>query len=327
MLKRLLILAAIALGAVIGGIGTAAAQFQPNNPECIAPANPGGGWDFICRTTARFLSELDLIDDSMQVTNMAGGGGGIAFAHVAAKRSSDNNLIVAASNATTLRLAQGAYGDAKPADVRFLATFGSEYGAVAVHKDSAFKNLTELLDAVLSNPRSVAWGGGSAVGGHDHINALLPARAAGLADIRQLKYVSFDGGGSAVAALLSGAVQAVVSDFSELRGFAESGDIKVLAILAPERLTRNRQYPTAKEQGYDVIGANWRGFYMPRGASDAAYRFWTEAIEKMTQSPKFRDELLNKGIEPFNNFGADMDAFVAENLKRVAQISEQIGIK
>ena len=52
--------------------------FQPENPLCIAPSNPGGGWDFICRTTAKNLFELGVIKDAMQVTNMSGGGGGVA---------------------------------------------------------------------------------------------------------------------------------------------------------------------------------------------------------------------------------------------------------
>ena len=48
--------------------------FEPENPECIAPAGPGGGWDFICRTTAKNLFQLGLIENAMQVANMSGGG-------------------------------------------------------------------------------------------------------------------------------------------------------------------------------------------------------------------------------------------------------------
>ena len=46
--------------------------------ECIAPANPGGGWDFTCRQIANILYEIKAIDAPMQVTNMAGAGGGVA---------------------------------------------------------------------------------------------------------------------------------------------------------------------------------------------------------------------------------------------------------
>ena len=35
--------------------------FEPNNTECIAPANPGGGWDFTCRQVGKTLQDLDLV--------------------------------------------------------------------------------------------------------------------------------------------------------------------------------------------------------------------------------------------------------------------------
>ncbi len=86
---------------------TNVSAFETKNPECIAPANPGGGWDFTCRSVGKTLEDLGLTP-SIQVTNLAGGGGGVAFAEVVNKRGDDNNLIVAASSATATRLAQGA---------------------------------------------------------------------------------------------------------------------------------------------------------------------------------------------------------------------------
>lgn len=303
-----------------------AGDFKPENPECIAPSNPGGGWDFICRTSAKFLHDLKIIDGTMQVTNMSGGGGGVGFAHVSNERNTDNNLIVAASNGTTARLAQGAYPNAKADDVRFLATFGAEYGAIVVAAKSEIKDLKYLMDKVVSDPRSIAWSGGSSVGGYDHIKPLLLAKAAGVKDVTKLKYVAFSGGGEAMTALLSNSVQVLSTDFSEVRGFVESGDVRIIAVLAPKRLTGYDQFPTAIEQGYDVVGANWRGLYMPRGASQEAYNFWSGAIKKMTEDEGFRQSLLGAGIEPFNNFGADMDAFVKNNIAEITQISKEIGI-
>ncbi|MGI9504654.1 MAG: Bug family tripartite tricarboxylate transporter substrate binding protein, partial [Geminicoccaceae bacterium] len=235
--------------------------FEPENPECIAPSNPGGGWDFICRTTAKFLFDLEMTEDTMQVTNMSGGGGGVAFAHVTQERNDDDNLIVAASMSTSARIAQGVYEGATKEDVHWLATFGAEYGAIAVKTDSPFQSLNDMMDAILEDPRSVGIAGGSSVGSYDHIKPMLVAQAAGLEDVTQLKYVSFSGGGEAMTGLLSGATEALSGDFSEMLGFIESGDIRILAILAPERMENFPDVPTAKEQGYDVVGANWRGLY------------------------------------------------------------------
>jgi len=323
-MKKLSLLLATAL--LLGGLASPLLAFEPENPECIAPAGPGGGWDFICRTTSKNLFELGLIDHAMQVSNMSGGGGGVAFAHVTEERNNDNDLIVAASTSTSARLAQGIFKGATADDVHWLATFGAEYGVLAVKKDSQFKNLKDLMDAIVADPRSVGIAGGSSVGGFDHIKPMLVARKAGLKDVRKLKYVAYAGGGEAMTGLLSGAVQVMSGDFSELRGFYESGDIRIIAILAPKRLKGFPDIPTAKEQGYDVVGANWRGLYMPNGASAEAKDFWMNAIRKMTESEAFQKDLEAKAIEPFNNFGADMDKFVKESIKDIADLSREIGI-
>ncbi|MEL0326464.1 MAG: hypothetical protein VXA09_05625, partial [Burkholderiaceae bacterium] len=38
--------------------------------ECIAPANPGGGWDFTCRSITKIMSDIGAYDGNIQVTNM-----------------------------------------------------------------------------------------------------------------------------------------------------------------------------------------------------------------------------------------------------------------
>jgi len=314
------------IAATISVSGANAQEFKAENPQCIAPSNPGGGWDFICRTTAKFLFDLEVIEDSMQVTNMSGGGGGVAFAHVTKERNEDNNLIVAASMSTSARIAQGIYEGAKQDDVHFLATFGAEYGAIAVQADSKYETLTQMMDDIKADPRAVGIAGGSSVGSYDHIKPMLIAQKAGIEDVTQLKYVSFDGGGEAMTGLLSGSTEALSGDFSEMLGFMESGDVRIIAILAPERLKNFPDIPTAKEQGYDVVGANWRGLYMPAGASDEAKEFWSNAIQTMVEDEGFQQTLEDAAMAPFNNFGDDMYQFVASSIEDITALSKEIGI-
>ena len=92
-------------GALAGGMGI---SLSAPAAECIAPANPGGGWDFTCRTIGKIMFDIGVVDKPIQVTNMAGGGGGLAFSHVVNDRNEDGDLIVAASSATATRLAQNA---------------------------------------------------------------------------------------------------------------------------------------------------------------------------------------------------------------------------
>ena len=57
--------------------------------EFIAPANPGGGWDTICRTSARVLQKTGAITKPIYVANMPGGSGSVAIAYVVEKRKKE----------------------------------------------------------------------------------------------------------------------------------------------------------------------------------------------------------------------------------------------
>ena len=133
------------------------------------------------------------------------------------------------------------------------------------------------------------------MGGWDHLKVLIAANAYGIDDVRKIKYIAFDGGGEAVTQLLAGSVQAFTGDLSEAKGFVDSGDIKVLAVLAPERLAGDfAQFPTAKEQGVDAIGANWRGFYAPGGMSDEAYNAWVDKIATLYATDEWKEVMANQ---------------------------------
>ncbi|MEH6654536.1 Bug family tripartite tricarboxylate transporter substrate binding protein [Loktanella salsilacus] len=320
-----LTIAAVLLGA--STIAASAQGFTPESPECIAPANPGGGWDFTCRQVGKLMQDEGLIEKTMQVVNLAGGGGGVAYAEVVNKRADSNDLIVAASSATTTRLAQGAYPGNTMDQVRWLASVGADYGIIAVSADSELADLPALLEQMKTDPTSISIAGGSAVGGWDHLKVLIAANAYGIDDVRSVKYIAFDGGGEAVTQLLAGSVQAFTGDASEAKGFVESGDIRVLAVLAPERLEGDfAVFPTAKEQGVDAIGANWRGFYAPGGMSDEAYDSWVSKIADLYASDAWKDVMANNGLAPLDLQGAEFEAFVADDVARINAISKEIGI-
>ncbi|MCV0426907.1 MAG: tripartite tricarboxylate transporter substrate binding protein [Roseibium sp.] len=320
-----LLLAAAFIGA--SAFGVSAADFKPENPECIAPANPGGGWDFTCRQVGKSLQDLKLLDKTMQVVNLAGGGGGVAFAEVVNKRDSDNDLIVAASAATATRLAQGAYPGNTMDQVRWLASIGADYGVIAVAADSPINTLPELLDQIKNDPASVSVAGGSAVGGWDHLKVLIAANAYGINDVRSIKYIAFDGGGEAVTQLLAGSVQAFTGDISEAKGFVDSGDIKVIAVLSPERLPGEfADFPTAKEQGVDAVGANWRGFYAPGKMSDDAYNAWVGKISDLYASDEWKGVMAANGLAPLDLQGEAFEQFVAQSVAQIQKISKEIGI-
>ena len=293
---------------------------------CIAPANAGGGWDLTCRSVGRVLSELGLAPGLVRTTNLPGAGGGVAYARVVAQRSDDANLLVAASPSTTLRLAQRQYGRLSEDDVRWVGALGAEYGVLAVAADAPYQTLGDLLDAWRSDPSSLVVSGGSAVAGQDHRKVLLLAHRAGV-DPRRIRYVPFDGGGEAMTALLGGFVQLFSGEASEVEGQVAAGRLRVLVVLAPERLPGPLGHvPTARESGVDVTWVTWRGFYVGADVTAERYEEWVGILREVGASDAWEDARRANRLQPFYLVGDEFASFVRAQVADFRAMSREIGL-
>jgi putative tricarboxylic transport membrane protein len=294
--------------------------------ECIAPANPGGGWDFTCRQIGKILFDIGQVPNPVQVTNMAGGGGGLAFNHVVSERGTDNDLIVAASQATATRLAQNAYAGMTADQVRFVGAIGADPGVIVVAKDSPFQNLNDMVAAIKADPGSVAFAGGSAAGGFDHLKVLMILKETGFTDIRKIKYIGVDGGADAITQTVGGFTQGMTGDMSEIVGFLKSGEVRALAVLTEERVPGFEDIPTAQEQGIDVVAVNWRGLYVPKGISDADFEAWGGKLKAVAESQEWQDAMTANGLAPFTKVGGDFQSWVDGVIADTVELSKEIGV-
>lgn len=314
------LLGAIATSALFAFSGTSAYA-----AECIAPANPGGGWDFTCRQIGKILFDIGEVDAPVQVTNMAGAGGGLAFSTVVNERGDDNDLIIAASSATTTRLAQNAYGGATADQVRFVGAIGADPGVIVVAADSPYQTLNDLVDAIKADPSSVAFAGGSAVGGFDHLKPLQVLKASGFDDITAVKYIGVDGGADAITQTVGGFTQAMTGDMSEIVGFLDAGEIRVLATLTEERVP-GFDIPTAMEQGIDVVAVNWRGLYVPKNISDEDFEAWGAKLQAVADSAEWQQAMADNGLAPFTKVGGDFQSWIDGVVASTEELSREIGV-
>ncbi|UWR32534.1 tripartite tricarboxylate transporter substrate binding protein [Sulfitobacter sp. W027] len=311
---------------VTGAVLTAGAGGAATAAECIAPANPGGGWDFTCRQIGKIMHDIGAVDKPVQVTNMAGAGGGLAFNHVVSEQNENEDLIIAASSATTTRLAQNAYAGMTADQVRFVGAIGADPGVIVVAKDSEIQNLDDMVNMIKEDPSSVAFAGGSAVGGFDHMKPLMILQKAGFTDIRKIKYIGVDGGADAITQTVGGFTQAMTGDMSEVVGFLKSGDVRVIAVLTEERVPGFDDIPTAKEQGYDVVAVNWRGLYVPKGISDEAFNGWADKLQQVADSEEWKTAMEANGLAPFTKVGGDFQSYVDGLIADINTMSKELGV-
>lgn len=307
--------------------GLALAQdFQPSNPECIAPAAPGGGFDLTCRLTSQQLNELGIVAETIRTTNMPGGIGAVAYNNIQASRRDDPNVIVAVSTGSWVNLAQGKFGRFDESAVKWLGAVGTDYGVLAVRADSRFKTLDDFVAALKADPTSVAIGAGGTVGSQDWMKPALVLKAAGV-DPKAMRYLSYEGGGEALGALLGGTIEALPGDASEMLGQLEAGEVRVLATFSAERLDgAYADVPTAKELGYDVEWPIVRGFYAPPGIDDAAYAYWTDALAKLNATPEWQTARAEQGLYAYNLVGAEFDAYAKERTAAFRELAASVGL-
>ena len=271
-------LRALSAGALL--VATATTSFAA---ECIAPANPGGGWDFTCRQIGKIMYDIGAVEKPVQVTNMAGGGGGLAYAHVV-------------------------------------------NGVIVVAQDSPFQTLGDMVEAIKADPGSVAFAGGSATGGFDHLKVLMILQRADFTDITKVKYIGVDGGADAITQTVGGFTQAMTGDMSEVVGFLKAGDVRILATLTEERVPGFDDVPTAKEQGFDVVAVNWRGLYVPKNVSDETFDLWADKLQQVADSDEWKAAMEANGLAPFTKVGGDFQSYVDGVVAEIRDLSKEIGV-
>ncbi len=320
-------LAVVAAGLMtFTGIGAVQAQ-QPSKPECIAPAQPGGGFDLTCRVALNGFASTDILKEPMRTVYMPGGIGAVAYNHIVAQRPGDPNAIVAFSGGSLLNLAQGKFGRYNVNDVRWLAAIGSDYGVAIVRDDSPYKDLKSLMEAFKADPTKIVLGAGGSVGSQDWMKAALTAKAAGV-DYKKMRFVAFEGGGEALTALRGGHIQAYMGDAAEARTMLDGGaPIRVLAVFNDQRLPGSMsEIPTATEQGFEIIWPIIRGFYVGPKVSDEQYQWWVQAFDKLMQTPEFAKLQEQQGLFPFNKTGDELDAYVKERVKFYTELADSFGL-
>ncbi|HAA07545.1 MULTISPECIES: Bug family tripartite tricarboxylate transporter substrate binding protein [Acinetobacter] len=321
---KLIAVACASLAAVGCGTGNASKDpGQPKRPECIAPAKPGGGFDMTCKLIQSGFKKTETLQDPMRVTYMPGGVGAVAYNKIVGNDPANNNAVIAFSTGSLLNLAQGKFGNFTEKDVKWLSGVAVDYGLVAVHKDSPYKNLNDLMKALKANPKGISFGGAGSVGGQDWMQTAMLAKKAGV-NPANMSFVALEGGGEVLTSLLGQHIQVGVGNVSEVGAHLEAGNIRILAVFAEKRLEgKFSQLPTAIEQGYDLEWPVIRGFYMGPKVSDEAYNWWKNAFDKMMADQKFDAVRENQDLLPFELTGEELTAYVYKQTAEMRQLSEE----
>ncbi|WP_264212303.1 tripartite tricarboxylate transporter substrate binding protein [Leisingera thetidis] len=309
--------AAMALGAP-----ALAAEKVVDSIHFLIPGGAGGGWDGTARGTGEALTGSGLVGKT-SYENMSGGGGGKAIGYLIENAASQHGTLMVNSTPIVIRSLTGVFPQ-NFRDLTLVAGTIGDYAAIVVGKDSPINSMQDLLDAYKADPRGTAVGGGSVPGGMDHLVAAMVMEAAG-EDPTAVKYIPYDAGGKAMAALLSGEIAALSTGFSEAIDLANAGEIKIIGVTADERVDSYPDAPTMKEQGLDTTFVNWRGFFAAPDLPEDKLAAYQEALAKMYDTPEWEEVRSRNGWVNIHNSGDDFRAFLEDQEQVIGNLMKKLG--
>jgi putative tricarboxylic transport membrane protein len=311
----------------IGGGGTGGADtgdVPAARTEFVVAGDPGGGLDILGREVQQTLTTAGLTETSMNIQNVGGGSGNPAMA-VAAEHPGTGDTLVFNSNRVYLNPITGNSEMRMGEDFVPVAQLMTEYVVLAVRADSPYQTGRQLMDALKADPRALTLGVGT-VPSDDQLHLLRTAEAAGAAP-GQLNIVAFSAGGDLMTQLLGGHVDAISSGLSEVLPQYAAGQVRVLAISAPQRVEGpGAEIPTWKEQGLDVTLEHWRGVFGPPDMPAAARDYWIDTFRKMSETPQWADVLRKNGWSGVFRGGDEFGAVLDQESATAQRLLTEVGL-
>jgi putative tricarboxylic transport membrane protein len=287
----------------------------------MVPNSPGGGYDQTARTAVKIMEDTD-ITGRVEVFNVIGAGGTVAMARLMNEEGNDDLMMMMGLGVVGATYTNGS--NIKASDATALAKMVEEQEGIVVPADSPFKTVQDFVAAWKADPSKVTIGGGSSPGGPDHLFPMETARAVGV-DPSKVNYVTYDGGGDLLTALLGKKIAIGTTGLGEFSDQIEAGQLRVLAVSGNER-AEGIDAPTLKDAGIDLTFTNWRGILAPPGISDDAKQAMVKVLEELHGTEQWKEALVKNGWTDAFETGAKFEQFLKDQDNRVSSTLTELGL-
>ena len=314
---------ALAITALAGFSGLAQAQWKPTKTlEVIVHTAPGGGNDLLARAVAQMLEKEKLLPVRMQVINKPGGNGAVAAAALSEKKGDSHTLgfitSVWIANPLTTSEAKVTLHDLTP-----VANLLREPAMFAVRVDSPYKTLKDFIDAAKAKPGELKQSGGSVTSRDNIIRQTLQTSTG-----TKWAFVSFQGGGERLAALLGGHVDMMVIEPQEAGEQIRAGKLRVLAQIADKPLPSYPNVPTLKQAGFDVVATpQIRAVVAPPEIPKEALAYYEDLFLKLSRTASWKKYVEDYQLEDSYSTGADLGKSITQIEKDMRTQFQLAGMK
>ncbi|MDF3142270.1 MULTISPECIES: tripartite tricarboxylate transporter substrate binding protein [unclassified Streptomyces] len=288
----------------------------------MVPNTPGSGYDLTARTVTQVMQDTK-VASGVQVFNLPGASGTVGLQRLVNEKG--NGKMAMQMGLGVVGASYTSKSKATLTDTTPIAKLIEEAGAIVVPKDSPYKTMDDLVTAWKKNPKKFAVGGGSSPGGPDHLLPMQLAKAVGIKP-KDVNYVSYDGGGELLPAILGNKIAFGASGFGEFLDQVEAGQVRVLAVSSEKPVDALKDAPTLKDSGIDLVFTNWRGIVAPPGITDEQKKTWIDALTTMHDSADWKAQLEKNGWVDAFATGDEFGTYLTEQDKAVADLLAELGL-
>ena len=298
------------------------AQPYPARPvRIVVPFAPGGAVDLVARTIAPRLNEA--LGQPVIVDNRSGAGGTIGTDIVAKARPDGHTLLVASMGVAVNAVLYPKLPYDTLKDLAPVTTLGEQPNIVVVHPSVAAKSMGDLLALARAKPGQVTYGSGG-VGSNSHLATVLLVQMAKV----DLLHVPYKGLGPAVAELVGGQVNAVVSNVSTALPHVKSGRLRLLAVTSAKRFPLLPDAPTVSESGvpgYESSG--WYGMWSTAGTPPAVLARLHQQTVAILESAAVKDQFAAQGLQAIPVSPEAFGKRVREEIRKWGPVVKASGAK
>jgi tripartite-type tricarboxylate transporter receptor subunit TctC len=299
------------------------AQVYPSKPiTLIVPSAPGGSTDFSARLVAEMIGNS--LGKPFVIENRGGASGNVGNRAAAQAEPDGHTLLMAYSGyqVANTTLFKNPGWDPLKSFVPIAMVMKAPH-VVLVKKDLAVNTLGELVAYGKANPGKLTYAS-SGLGSIQHIGAEQLKKIGGF----DMAHVPYRGAGPAMNDLIGGQIDLFITTPPSAVGQIQAGNVKGLAIAAPQRHPMLSTIPTSAEaglQGFDLTA--WFAVYAPAGTPEAIVKKLATAIETVVKSDVFKDKVEAQGAYAAFMGPADLGAFTKKELEYWSEVIVSAGIK
>lgn len=300
--------------ALLGGlIPVAAAQAYPSKPiRFILGFSPGGPTDIVARLVTQKLTESMGV---AAVVDSRPGADSIIGTGIAARSAPDGYTLVMISPSATIH--PSVYSNLPYSITRDffpLTVLAESSYVIVVNPVVPAQSLKDLISLAQAKPGQINYGG-AGIGDSLHLAGELLQSMAGF----RMQIITYNGGGPAIAALMGGHVESMISPIAIALAHVRTGKLRALAVTGPTRSKTMPDVPTVAEAGvpgYVVTG--WYGMLTPAGTPRPITDRLNMEIVKALRSPDTQEKLAAIGMDPVGNSPEAMAGFLNAEITKWA---------